>query len=95
MTALLLLYCLARFRSSLDRIALNLLPASLLGLMILSAGCDRDEVMTTLADDSTPYEAIAVRPAPTQSVAAEAGISDSPAAQSLSPDPATTSPESF
>ena len=94
MTALLLLYCLARFRSSLDRIALNLLPASLLGLMILSAGCGRDEVTTTLADDSTPSEAIAVRPAPTQSVAAKAGISDSPAAQSLSPDPATTSPES-
>lgn len=95
MIALILIYSLVRFRSLLDGMAPRLLLMSLLALLLFSAGCQRDDVSISQTDEPAPIdEAAGVRPAPTLSVAVETVISDSPAAKSLSPDPATKSPES-
>ena len=96
MAGLFLIYCLMRFRSFMARIALGMLSISLLASLVLSVGCQRDFDSAALPEQPEAPEVApaAVRPAPTHSVAVETQISDSPAAKSLSPDPATESPES-
>jgi hypothetical protein len=94
MMALIIIYSLIRLWSLLGAMVARLLPMSLLALLVLSAGCQPDEVSMSQSAKPAPIdETTVIRPAPTFSVAAETGISDSPAAKSLSPDPATKSPE--
>jgi len=73
-----------------------MLSLSVIVVIVFSIGC-RPEEETSVAqlDQPKPTKVLAIaRPAPIHSVVPETQIADSPAAKSLSPDPASESPES-
>lgn len=96
MIGLFLFYCLVRFRPAAVRIVPRMLSISVLALIVLSTGCRTEEAhsVSQLEQPTPPKVPAAARPAPIHSVAPETQISDSPAANSLSSDPASESPES-
>ena len=95
MIGLFLFYWLMRFRNSRTRIVSDVLSASLLACVALSVGCRETEIVQ--AESEKPLIAATTpvkRAEQTHSVTAETVMSSSPAANSLSTDPATESPES-
>jgi hypothetical protein len=96
MIGLLLFYFLLRIRHSRERIVSEVLSACVLASIVLSVGCNRGEIASEQVDaEKTAVATPIKRTEPIHSVAAETAMASSPAANSLTVDPATQSPESL